>query len=755
MFMSSALSASQLKTYLESYCYKCHDEDVQKGDVRLDNLDISKLKLLTRVYDAVAHDDMPPKKQRKQPKLSHSKTFLKSLGTLLTKIEKGRNEVVMRRLNREEFKNSVNDLLSININHTYMLPEDASSHGFDNIGTKLSLSTELMESYLKYADKAVDEAIYKDKKPKTFDKSFNPKDFSDIKKSPGQHKILPNGAVYFHEGKQTTLYQFRAPFRGKYKISIKHKPYQNSKNLPVKMRLYAGNFSLPGQWWLEGYFDSSKEGTETVREIFLRKSETIRFGPYNTGFYLKDAQTTKRHGLEIQKVSVKGPLLDSWPVKSYASLFGSKTLKECTDSDARQMLIKLLPKAFRRPVQNEEIERYFALYKGVKDKNGSFELGVKAAIKGILCSPDFLYLIESKSDTLSSYETVARLSYFLWSTMPDKELTDLAKSTQALSKDQLLHQAKRMLKDPKSQSFIDNFTGQWLKLREIDSTVPDKKLYPEYDEYLRNSILEETKIFFKEILQKDLSVMNFIDSDWLIINDRLAEHYLIDGIKGSNFRKISIPKDSPRGGVLTQSSIMKVTANGTDTSPILRGVWMLENILGVHLPPAPTNVPAVEPDIRGAVTIREQMDKHVEIKSCQGCHSKIDPVGFAFENFDPVGYWRDYYRTIGGEGKRVHKDKYNRRVLYRVGPNVDSSEKFADGASFSGVKEFKAIIYKKYQEKIIYGLTQKLATYATGRPMGFSDRTDLKKITASVKSKDNGLKSIILSIIQSNIFLKP
>ncbi|MCM8533833.1 MAG: DUF1587 domain-containing protein, partial [Lentisphaeraceae bacterium] len=204
LFLSSALSASQLKTYLKSYCYKCHDEDVQKGDVRLDNLDISKLKLLTRVHDAVAHGDMPPKKQKKQPKANVSRNFLKSLGALLTKIEKGRNEVVMRRLNREEFKNSINDLLSININHTYTLPEDASSHGFDNIGTKLSLSTELMESYLKYADKAVNEAIYKDKKPKIFDKSFNPKDFDDIKKSPGQHKILPNGAVYFHEGKQTT-----------------------------------------------------------------------------------------------------------------------------------------------------------------------------------------------------------------------------------------------------------------------------------------------------------------------------------------------------------------------------------------------------------------------------------------------------------------------------------------------------------------------------------------------------------------------
>lgn len=239
----------------------------------------------------------------------------------------------------------------------------------------------------------------------------------------------------------------------------------------------------------------------------------------------------------------------------------------------------------------------------------------------------------------------------------------------------------------------------------------------------------------------------------MILNDRLAEHYAIPGVKGSIFRRVKIPVNSPRGGVLTQASVMKVTASGTDTSPILRGVWMLENIMGVHLPPPPS-VPAIEPDNRGAVTIRDQINKHTEVKSCTGCHSKIDPVGFAFENFDPVGYWRDYYRTIGSTGKRVHLDSFKRRVSYRVGPDVSAGGSMVNGQKFNGIQEFKQILLQD-KLRIAYGLTERLATYAVGRSLGFSDRQALQMISQSLEQKKYGLRSLIHAIIQSEIFLKP
>ncbi|MEK6235528.1 MAG: DUF1592 domain-containing protein, partial [Planctomycetales bacterium] len=376
---------------------------------------------------------------------------------------------------------------------------------------------------------------------------------------------------------------------------------------------------------------------------------------------------------------------------------------------------------------------------------------------GILCSGEFLFLDEPGDRVVSHYALASRLSYFLWSSMPDDELRLLAEQGKLDEPTILRAQVERLLGDPKSRAFTENFTGQWLDLRDIDFTSPDQNLYPEFDELLKISTVEETHRFFRELLESDLSVMNFIDSHFTFLNERLAKHYGVPGVRGQRFRKVQLPADSPRGGVLTQASVLKVTANGTTTSPVLRGAWVMENILGQRVPPPPSNVPSVEPDIRGAVTLREQLAKHRDSESCAVCHRQIDPAGFALENFDVIGGWRDKYRTLG-EGERPPFSQHPITfawVRYRVGLPVDATGKTPDGQAFRDVVDFKRILLKE-PRLIATSLTRKLATYSLGRRLGFSDRPDVAEIVDNVALKNNyGFRSLIQEIVQSEMFRRP
>ncbi|MEC9123855.1 MAG: DUF1592 domain-containing protein, partial [Verrucomicrobiota bacterium] len=384
------------------------------------------------------------------------------------------------------------------------------------------------------------------------------------------------------------------------------------------------------------------------------------------------------------------------------------------------------------------------------EKDRAFEDSLRVALVAALCSPNFLYMDETlhpESRDLHAHELATRLSYFLWSSMPDEELFKSAEDGSLLKPDGLNRQVERMLDDPRSEQFTHNFVGQWLRLREINETTPDRKLYAEYDELLQHSLLRESEAFFQHLLDENLSVANCLDSDFTIMNERIARHYDVDDVKGLAMRKVSLKPDSVRGGVLTQGAVLKVTANGTNTSPVLRGVWALENVLGKTPRPPPPEIEGIEPDIRSAVTIREQLDKHRDVASCNACHRFIDPPGFALESFDPVGKYREKYLRFVVNPE--HADKGWGKV--QQGAEVDASGQLDTGESFSGIREFKALLLAD-KDRFAKCLTEKILMYALGRELGFSDRPTIDAITSATIDKGYGLRTLVHQVIASKAF---
>ena len=341
----------------------------------------------------------------------------------------------------------------------------------------------------------------------------------------------------------------------------------------------------------------------------------------------------------------------------------------------------------------------------------------------------------------------ARLSYFLWNTPPDDELSNLAERGLLSRPETLRAQVERLLNHSKAQGFIQNFVAQWLDLRLIDFTVPDSKLYPEYgggDVSLKQSMVKETELFFAELLKRDLSLAHFVDSDFAILNERLAQHYGIAGVKGLALRPVQLPPGSRRGGVLTQASVLKVTANGTTTSPVNRGVWVLRNILGKPPDPPPPDAGAIEPDIRGATTIRQQFELHRRVASCAGCHVKIDPLGFALEKYDVMGGWRENYRVLSGPKLTMTKN----------GPPVetDSKMELPKGQVIASIDDLKKFLLED-KDQLARCLTEKLLTYATGKGLRYSDRAAVKEIVTRLPAKNYGLRSLVHEVVQSRTFL--
>jgi len=745
--------------FVARHCTACHDETTREGGLDLKQVtgaleDRPQIDRWARIYDRVARGEMPPESEPR-PDETEKRDFLGAIAEPLRGADRQRREVVQRRLNRDEYQNTIRDLLSIDVELRSLLPADQQAAGFDNNGEALAISAELMGQYLLAAEAALDAAIVHGPQPPmtTFVVDPGSEVTKDIPKfyTRDQDRTVIHTTDNGNYSKLSTRPK-RTPLAGRYRFRFEAATYNSPQPIVFNARvsdfhgLSATNIPL-------GYFEATSQPKRFEIEGKVGERSAIQFFLLGLPTWINDVTKGTHPGVGFGPVEVSGPLYDQWPPASHRQLLGEVDLAKGNIEDAERIFKGFVPRAFRRPARAGEVERYVALVRRRIEAGRPFESSLRAGLTAILCSPHFLYLCEEPAadrPRISDHELASRLSYFLWRSLPDAELLARAEAGTLHDPAILRGQVERLLSDPRRNRLIDDFTGQWLRLREIDATTPDPKLYPGFDDYLKFSMIEESHAFFRTVLDDDLPLRSFLDSDFAMLNGRLGEHYGIDSADGVEVRRTPLPQGSIRGGVLTQGAVLKVTANGTSTSPVPRGVWVLENLLGQTVPPPPPNAGGIEPDIRGATTIREQLDKHRRNESCNVCHRHIDPPGFALESFDPTGKFREQYLRF--QVNPEHADKGWGRVV--PAGKVDPSGVLSTGERFADLRELKQHLLKS-EERFARCLTEKLMTFALGRELGFSDRDAVDAIRKRNLAEGGGLRSLVHAIIESPTFKTP
>ncbi len=579
---------------------------------------------------------------------------------------------------------------------------------------------------------------------------------------------------------------FKAPVAGLYKLRISAYTFwaapvsQARWWTPDRTNTSIGRRSEPVEIYAEtpprllrklGGFDAQIEPGVHELEAWLLEGETVRPDPVrlfrSRPPAWKNPLATKegQPGVAYRWMEVVGPIYDDKLSKTQKLLFGDLPLKvdakqqitvtpKNAKVDAERLLRNFMAQAYRRPVVEEDVQRFLKVINTALASGSKFMDAMIAGYSGVLCSPGFVTL-EEKPGKLDDYALASRLSYFLWNSAPDAELRSLAAKGKLNHPDTLRAQTERLLNDPKAQKFVNSFLDYWLDLRHASATSPDATLYPDYylDDALVEDAVDESQMFFAELLKGDMPSRNLIKSDFTMLNERLAKHYGLPPVEGIHLRRVPLPKNSVRGGLMTQASVLKVTANGTTTSPVLRGVWIMERIIGKPPPPPPPSVPAIEPDTRGAVTIREQLDKHRNVAGCMNCHTKIDPAGFALESFDVMGGWRTEYRALGSTNNVVPGyGKNGQPFTFHPGPVVDASGELPNGGGkFQDIQGLKELLLKD-ERQIARNLTRQLVVYGTGAAVRFGDRAEVEEILDRASSSHYGVRSVIQSIVQSDLF---
>lgn len=543
-----------------------------------------------------------------------------------------------------------------------------------------------------------------------------------------------------------------------------------------------------------GFFDApSLTPTEHEAVVWLNQNEIIGFNTASlapvANYNRKDrAMGFTGPGLAVDWLDVEGPIHESWPPLSHRLLFDGLPLcefpkgaaikppvrkkfrqigagqnrpdpdlglwtvmPEDPHQESRRLLGEFLPKAFRRPVTSGEVDRYVQQAEARLQAGECFESAMRWAYRAALCSPDFLYHFEPAGH-LDEHALANRLSYFLWRSQPDERLRNLASVGGLRNPETLRREVERLLSDSRSDRFVSDFLGQWLRLREIAATDPEKKLYPEFSSYLQESMVAETRAYFRQLLALNLSATHLIASDFAMLNGKLAALYGIDGVSGSQMRRVPLPPGSLRGGFLTQASLLKITANGTTTSPVPRGSFVMDRLLGKPVDPPPPNVPAVEPDLSGSRTIRELLDRHRSDSNCAGCHAKLDPPGFALEAFDVIGGERSRYRS-SGEGDPAPRGRIDPFIAigFKLAKPVDTTGQLPDGSPFQDVRDLRLHLCKE-PRALARNLVRRFAVFATGRPLNFSDRDRVEAVVDEAEAAGGGVASLLHLLVQSELF---
>ena len=795
---------------IEKTCFECHDQETAKGDVDLSALpfnpaDHHNRERWAHIYDVIAKGEMPPKKKALDP-AERQKLAREISGPLLAADEadiKDNGRGPRRRLNRDEYEQNLRALLKLpDLDIRDMLPADREGHHFNKTSATLDMSRVQLTAYLEAAEVALRQAMNDGVQP------TKPKMLRIVGTSlfPLNDTFGNKEAMFFARGgrslnaeelkakdtaKDTTieLALFRSPHwpyygypkgfvatkPGNYRVRFSARSVLQQKGYiltpatdPIPMTFRARKPSGPDVSGdvraTGGIMDIQPTPATYETTIRLLATETFEYSllglPVPLARNVQGGEPSYRYpplppggqpGVAFQWMEIEGPIPPASPAAAYRVLFP----EHIPATDAKALLRHFLSQAAREPVEEETFHQYERLIQARLDRKEPLNDALLAAYKAFLCSGHFLYLREpTRAD--DHFAVADRLSHFLTNSRPDTRLRSLAQEGKLGDGQTLRKETERLLEDAHFDRFIRPFTDYWLNLRHVRRDEPDIRLYPEYrfDDYLVDSMAEETRTYFAGLIRDNLPARNLVQADFIYANDRLARHYGLPPLKGSAMRKVTLPAGSPLGGLITQAAILKVTSNGTTTSPVIRGAWVMERIIGDPAPPPPTNVPAVEPDIRGAKSIRDLLARHTKDPSCANCHARFDPAGFALENFDILGGWRPRYRGLELGDKVTGIDRAGHDYSYTLADVVDASGKLRDGRAFKDVRELKAH-FAADDRQLARNLLHQFVLYATGTPVRFADRTKIEAILDACAQDQYRIRDLLHGFIQSPLFRGP
>ena len=722
-----AAPATAEATFLNQYCIGCHNQRAKIGGLSLDTLDVSRVGPASETWEKVVkkiRTGMMPPSGAKRPERVALDRFAAELESRLDKSVDPSAALVtpaLHRLNRTEYANAIRDLLALDINVNTLLPADGSSQGFDNLAEALAVSPSLIQGYVSAAMK-ISRLAVGDQTLAPLQTTFAPPaGLAQDRHIDGLPLGTRGGVVFNHTFPLDAEYEFA----------------------------FGGRGAGPGG--LDLTLDGAQVKVDNPRGFRMK----VTAGPHAIGLALVDRQ--RGAGVDeiysdfrtnatfttpggVPTLVVTGPFnaTGAGDTPSRRAIFSCKPTSTAEESTcARTILSSLARRAYRGPVSAAEINTLLEFYREGR-KSGDFDSGIQQALARILVAPRFVYRIEEEPATVASgqvyrisdVELASRLSFFLWSSIPDDELRDVATKGRLRDPQTLAQQVKRMLADQRADALVENFAGQWLYLRELENVQTDAR---NFDENLRRSFRRETEMMFDAIVRDDRSLIDLLDADYTFVDERLARHYGIPNVKGSYFRRVSLAADSPRRGLLGQGSVLTVTSTATRTSPVVRGKWVLENLLGT---PAPVPPPGVETNLGGAEgaktsSVRERLEAHRASPTCASCHRIMDPMGFALENFDLVGGWREF-----------------------DGPSrIDSKGQLADGTPVSGPADLRQAVLSR-SDAFMTTATEKLMTYALGRPVHDYDMPAVRTIVRRAGMNNNRFSSLVMGIIESDSFQK-
>ena len=793
---SGAASAQSFETdvapLVQGSCLACHGErtvtPLNLSNLGFDLTDRETYRAWERVYERLENGEMPPPAVPR-PDATLVETALGSLKRALVDANlaaRGDLRTPLRRLTRLEYAYTIADLLqldeAVGAELSLVLPAEADSGGFDTVAARQSMSPLHVQAYLDAADRALDAALRMGPRPETQTYHI---DYSQSRYLYGMSratglglgivKQLDDGyAMFFDFGSTYTFHSesegFHVPQPGRYRVTVDAYPYQADSlvNLVIYRGLKAGVAASLDE--LIGSFDLESPRTVEVTP-FLRPGELIGLAateldaPQGTS-WTPPADPSQGYGgmvdypgegIAFRSMTIEGPLVDAWPAAGTRQLLagvefddaGEVRLTRDPYEHVLDVVAAFAPRAFRRPLEDGELEAYASLAEPLLAAGRPFLDAVRVPLRAILSAPPFLYHQGGEPGEMDDFGLATRLSYFLWRSMPDAELFELAGEGRLSDPGVLARQVDRMLGDDRNQRFVRDFAGQAFRLYELKATSPDAGLYPEYDDRLGQAMQRETELFLAELIAGNHGVGSLIDADFTFVNRRLAEHYRLPAVGGQHMRRVELPADSPRGGLMTQASVLKVTANGTTTSPVPRGNFVLANLLGQPAAPPPAGVEGLEPDTRGATTVREQLDAHRSNPVCASCHRVIDPPGFALESFDPIGGFRTNYRATGGE---MTFGGFTVPAPYVDGPSVDSSGVTPGGDAFADIRDYKQLMLRNDLEQVARNLSSQFLVFSTGAEIEFADRDAVEGVIARLRDDDYPIRAMIHEVVRSDLF---